>query len=170
MDPEVVVKDKELVQRLESEWQALPSVWVQGVGTGTAAPAAERGAGDTTGEQKRKHKSPPPTPAASMIHWTRQIKEVLSAQESVETGENLGPLEEIEFWHNRCMDLSSISKQLVKKGVKHIESILFLAKSSYLTPFRKLAQQIQVEWIRGPGAYQNMGSGWGGGKRRKPGN
>nr|XP_034361929.1 LOW QUALITY PROTEIN: dynein heavy chain 2, axonemal [Arvicanthis niloticus] len=97
MDPEVVIKDKELVQRLET----------------------------------------------SMIHWTRQIKEVLSAQESVETGDNLGPLEEIEFWHNRCMDLSGIRKQLVKKGVKHIESILFLAKSSYLAPFRKLAQQIQ---------------------------
>lgn len=97
MDPAVVVKDKELVQRLET----------------------------------------------SMIHWTRQIKEVLSAQESVDTGENLGPLEEIEFWNNRCMDLSGISKQLVKQGVKHIESILLLAKSSYLAPFRKLAQQIQ---------------------------
>ncbi|ELR57060.1 Dynein heavy chain 2, axonemal, partial [Bos mutus] len=97
MKPEVVVKDKELVQRLET----------------------------------------------SMIHWTRQIKEVLSAQESVETGENLGPLEEIEFWRNRCMDLSGISKQLVKPGVKHIESILRLAKSSYLAPFMKLAQQIQ---------------------------
>ncbi|KAK2111219.1 Dynein heavy chain 2, axonemal [Saguinus oedipus] len=95
--PEVVVKDKELVQRLET----------------------------------------------SMIHWTWQIKEVLSAQETVETGENLGPLEEIEFWRNRCMDLSGISKQLVKKGVKHIESILHLAKSSYLAPFVKLAQQIQ---------------------------
>uniref|UniRef100_A0A2K5CLM4 Dynein axonemal heavy chain 2 n=1 Tax=Aotus nancymaae TaxID=37293 RepID=A0A2K5CLM4_AOTNA len=83
------------------------------------------------------------SPAASMIHWTRQIKEVLSAQETVETGENLGPLEEIEFWRNRCMDLSGISKQLVKKGVKHIESILRLAKSSYLAPFVKLAQQIQ---------------------------
>lgn len=83
-----------------------------------------------------------------MIHWTRQIKEVLSAQESVETGENLGPLEEIEFWHNRCMDLSGISKQLVKQGVKHIESILLLSKSSYLPPFMKLAQQIQVEGIR----------------------
>ncbi|XP_032136290.1 dynein heavy chain 2, axonemal isoform X3 [Sapajus apella] len=80
---------------------------------------------------------------ASMIHWTRQIKEVLSAQETVETGENLGPLEEIEFWRNRCMDLSGISKQLVKKGVKHIQSILHLAKSSYLAPFVKLAQQIQ---------------------------
>uniref|UniRef100_A0A8C8XZF1 Dynein axonemal heavy chain 2 n=1 Tax=Panthera leo TaxID=9689 RepID=A0A8C8XZF1_PANLE len=97
MEPEVVVKDKELVQRLET----------------------------------------------SMIHWTRQIKEVLSAQESVEIGENLGPLEEIEFWRNRCMDLSGISKQLVKEGVKHIESILHLAKSSYLAPFMKLAQQIQ---------------------------
>ncbi|XP_047688045.1 dynein axonemal heavy chain 2 isoform X1 [Prionailurus viverrinus] len=97
MEPEVVVKDKELVQRLET----------------------------------------------SMIHWTRQIKEVLSAQESVEIGENLGPLEEVEFWRNRCMDLSGISKQLVKEGVKHIESILHLAKSSYLTPFMKLAQQIQ---------------------------
>lgn len=85
-----------------------------------------------------------------MIHWTRQIKEVLSAQESVETGENLGPLEEIEFWRNRCMDLSGISMQLVKQGVKHIESILRLAKSSYLAPFMKLAQQIQVcEWPQG---------------------
>uniref|UniRef100_A0A2K6FUI5 Dynein axonemal heavy chain 2 n=1 Tax=Propithecus coquereli TaxID=379532 RepID=A0A2K6FUI5_PROCO len=95
--PEVVVKDKELVLRLET----------------------------------------------SMIHWTRQIKEVLSAQETVETGENSGPLEEIEFWRNRCTDLSGISKQLVKQGVKHIESILRLAKSSYLVPFMKLAQQIQ---------------------------
>ncbi|XP_074081620.1 dynein axonemal heavy chain 2 isoform X1 [Macrotis lagotis] len=97
MSPEAVVKDKELVQRLET----------------------------------------------SMVHWTRQIKEVLSAQEAVDTGENLGPLEEIEFWLNRCMDLSGISKQLVKKGVKHIESILRLAKSSYLSPFLKLARQIQ---------------------------
>lgn len=170
MDPDMVIKDKELVQRLESEWQALPSVRGQGVGVGKAAPAADRGAGKEgtqTGEQRKKHKTPTPpfSTTASMIHWTRQIKEVLSAQESVETGENLGPLEEIEFWHNRCMDLSGISKQLVKKGVKHIESILFLAKSSYLTPFRKLAQQIQVEWIRGPGLIKHLGSGWGGGKR-----
>ncbi|XP_060146271.1 dynein axonemal heavy chain 2 isoform X6 [Globicephala melas] len=97
MKPEAVVKDKDLVQQLET----------------------------------------------TMIHWTRQIKEVLSAQETVDTGENLGPLEEIEFWRNRCMDLSGISKQLVKPGVKHVESILSLAKSSYLAPFMKLAQQIQ---------------------------
>ncbi|XP_006863561.1 PREDICTED: dynein heavy chain 2, axonemal [Chrysochloris asiatica] len=97
MKPEVVVKDKELVQRLE----------------------------------------------IIVIHWTRQIKEMLSAQETAETGESLGPLEEIEFWRNRCMDLSGISKQLVKQGVKHIENILHLSKSSYLAPFMKMAQQIQ---------------------------
>uniref|UniRef100_A0A8D0HGT5 Dynein axonemal heavy chain 2 n=1 Tax=Sphenodon punctatus TaxID=8508 RepID=A0A8D0HGT5_SPHPU len=97
MQPEVAVKDKALVQRLET----------------------------------------------SMIHWTRQIKEVLRAQEAVESRESSGPLEEIEFWRNRCMDLSEISKQLCKQGVKHIESILVLSKSSYVVPFRTLSMQIQ---------------------------
>ncbi|XP_042299922.1 dynein axonemal heavy chain 2-like, partial [Sceloporus undulatus] len=78
-----------------------------------------------------------------MIHWTRQIKEVLRAQEAVESRESAGPLEEIEFWRNRCMDLSEISKQLCQEGVKHIESILCLSKSSYVAPFQRLAKQIQ---------------------------
>ena len=73
-----------------------------------------------------------------MIHWTRQIKgkllfffniifnkiefsEVLSAQEAVETNENDGPLEEIQFWQNRCADLSGLSKQLDLPGVKKVE-------------------------------------------------
>uniref|UniRef100_A0A8C8SM12 Dynein axonemal heavy chain 2 n=1 Tax=Pelusios castaneus TaxID=367368 RepID=A0A8C8SM12_9SAUR len=97
MKPEVVVKDKALIQRLET----------------------------------------------SVIHWTRQIKEVLRAQEAVESRESTGPLEEIEFWRNRCMDLSEISKQLCRQGVKHIESILALSKSSYVAPFQRLARQIQ---------------------------
>ncbi|XP_064408838.1 dynein axonemal heavy chain 2 [Latimeria chalumnae] len=79
----------------------------------------------------------------AMIHWTRQIKEVLSAQEAVETGETTGPLEEIEFWRYRCTDLSGISEQLCKPGVKHIQTILELFKSSYVGPFRKLSKQIQ---------------------------
>ena len=67
-----------------------------------------------------------------MIHWTRQIKEVLSAQEAVETNENDGPLEEIQFWRNRCADLSGLSKQLDLPSVKKVEKILAAAKSSYL--------------------------------------
>ncbi|XP_059574595.1 dynein axonemal heavy chain 2 isoform X3 [Alligator mississippiensis] len=97
MKPEAVVKDKALIQRLET----------------------------------------------SMIHWTRQIKEVLRAQEAVESRESTGPLEEIAFWKNRCGDLSEISKQLSKQGVKHIETILLLSKSSYVAAFQRLAKQIQ---------------------------
>ena len=79
----------------------------------------------------------------TMIHWTRQIKEVLSAQEAVETNENDGPLEEIQFWRNRCADLSGLSKQLDLPSVKKVEQILAAAKSSYLQSFRKLSRLIQ---------------------------
>ncbi len=82
--------------------------------------------------------------AAAMIHWTRQIKEVLSSQDALQTAENAGPLEEIEFWKNRCADLSGISEQLDKPGVKRITKILELAKSSYVGPFLKLSGQIKV--------------------------
>lgn len=81
---------------------------------------------------------------AAMIHWTRQIKEVLSSQDNFEMSENSGPLEEIEFWKNRCNDLSGISSQLDKPGVKKISHILELAKSSYVAPFTKLSAQIKV--------------------------
>lgn len=79
-----------------------------------------------------------------MIHWTRQIKDVLSAQDALQTSENAGPLEEIEFWKNRCADLSGISEQLDKSGVKRITEILKLAKSSYVAPFTKLSGQIKA--------------------------
>ena len=74
-----------------------------------------------------------------------QLKEVVYAQDSQEITENSGPLEEIEFWRNRCVDLSSISTQLDKPEVKKIESILDAVKSSYVGQFRKYAQQIQVK-------------------------
>ncbi|XP_074657783.1 dynein axonemal heavy chain 2-like [Tubulanus polymorphus] len=84
----------------------------------------------------------------AMIHWTRQIKEVLSSQDAFESSENSGPLEEIEFWKNRCADLSGISQQLDKPGVKKITEILQMAKSSYVGPFLKLSGQIKE------GSYQ----------------
>ncbi|XP_053403795.1 dynein axonemal heavy chain 2-like isoform X4 [Mercenaria mercenaria] len=79
----------------------------------------------------------------AMIHWARQIKEVLNTQDAFEMAETSGPLEEIEFWKNRCQDLSGISMQLDKQGVKKIEQILETAKSSYVAPFRKLSSQIK---------------------------
>ncbi|KAJ8389317.1 hypothetical protein AAFF_G00121820 [Aldrovandia affinis] len=78
-----------------------------------------------------------------MIHWTRQIKEVLNAQETLEAGESSGPLEEISFWRSRCLDLTGISHQLEKPGVSHVQAILQLCKSTYIPAFCKLTKHIQ---------------------------
>lgn len=94
--------------------------------------------------------------SACVIHWARQIKEVLSSQNAFETAENSGPLDEIEFWQNRCADLSGISKQLDKPGVKRVTHILELAKSSYVGPFLKLAGQIKVEFFLSLLEWENI--------------
>lgn len=77
-----------------------------------------------------------------MIHWTRQLKDVLGTQDTPALDETAGPLEEIDFWKARSQDLLGISKQLNKPSVKKITKILDFAKSSYITSFQKLAKQI----------------------------
>ncbi|XP_053341025.1 dynein axonemal heavy chain 2 [Clarias gariepinus] len=78
-----------------------------------------------------------------MIHWTRQINEVLNVQVAVDAGDCSRLMDEITFWMNRCDDLSGISQQLQKQGVCHIRTILQLSKSSYVQPFCNLAKEIQ---------------------------
>ncbi|KNC97489.1 uncharacterized protein SPPG_07404 [Spizellomyces punctatus DAOM BR117] len=78
-----------------------------------------------------------------VVHWTRQIKEVVNNQHASETTENSGPIEEIQFWRSRCDDLSGISEQLNRGDVQQILKVLELAKSSYLEQFVRLANLIQ---------------------------
>ncbi|KAJ3403337.1 hypothetical protein HDV05_007876, partial [Chytridiales sp. JEL 0842] len=78
-----------------------------------------------------------------VVHWTRQIKEVVNNQHTSQTTENSGPLEEIEFWRRRCDDLSGISEQLNKPELQTIVNIIGLAKSSYLDQFLRLSNLIQ---------------------------
>ncbi len=83
-----------------------------------------------------------------MIHWTRQIKEVLANQEALESADSSGPLEEIEFWRARCEDLSGLTTQLDRPGIVRVTQIVEKAKSSYLTPFKKLTRMIQVQIMK----------------------
>ncbi|KAE9255217.1 Dynein-1-beta heavy chain, flagellar inner arm I1 complex [Phytophthora fragariae] len=78
-----------------------------------------------------------------VIHWTRQIKEVINNQDNAHDAEGAGPLEEIKFWEHRTEDLSGITDQLNREGVKEIVEILRAAKSSYLQPFETLSQIIK---------------------------
>ena len=82
--------------------------------------------------------------AVVVIHWTRQIKELLSSQESLDSSNSSGPLEEIDFWRARCVDYSSLTQQLGQPGVLKVIEILQKAKSSYVKPFHKLSRQIEV--------------------------
>lgn len=79
---------------------------------------------------------------STLIHWTRQIKAVVSEQDDGDPFDD-GPLSEIEFWRSRTVDLGGISEQLGRAGVRQIVRVLELAKSSYLEPFLKLSALIQ---------------------------
>eukprot|EP01105_Mastigella_eilhardi_P001895 TRINITY_DN122_c1_g4_i2.p1 TRINITY_DN122_c1_g4~~TRINITY_DN122_c1_g4_i2.p1 ORF type:complete len:4382 (+),score=1298.66 TRINITY_DN122_c1_g4_i2:875-14020(+) len=79
----------------------------------------------------------------TLLHWTKQIKEVITNQENIELAENSGPLAEIEFWNSRTADLSSIRDQLNNPQVQLITQVLQAAKSSYVDPFLRLSNLIQ---------------------------
>lgn len=50
-----------------------------------------------------------------VIHWTRQIKDVVNNHDSSGSAESTGPLDEIEFWKVRAQDLLGIQTQLEGK-------------------------------------------------------
>ena len=75
------------------------------------------------------------------IHWTRQIKEVVNNHDNI--AEISGPIEEIDFWRSRTVDLSGISEQLHRADVKRVVAVLEIAKSSYLGPFETLSLRIK---------------------------
>ncbi|KAF1790945.1 P-loop containing nucleoside triphosphate hydrolase [Phytophthora cactorum] len=72
---------------------------------------------------------------STVIHWTRQIKEVINNQDNAHDAEGAGPLEEIKFWEHRTQDLSGLPTRDC--------GILRAAKSSYLQPFETLSQIIK---------------------------
>jgi dynein heavy chain len=78
------------------------------------------------------------------IHWTRQIKGVLSSHERDISTDSEGPIEELRYWKSRAKDLSSISDQLQSAEVQHIVSILNDACSKYAQPVEALTNLIEM--------------------------
>lgn len=81
---------------------------------------------------------------ATVIHWTRQIKEVVGEKDSSSSMDDGGPLEEIGYWRARARDLGNIRSQLNCADVSAIVSVLREAKSLYyLEPFLNLRSDIE---------------------------
>ena len=82
---------------------------------------------------------------ATMVHWTRQVKDVVGNQEAtLLTQDTDGPLEEIQFWRDRAHDLSNINKQLDRPGVQRIVAVLRLAESRYLSDYDSLRARVET--------------------------
>ena len=82
---------------------------------------------------------------ATAIHWTRQIKTVVSERDTT-TGdeESAGPLEELQYWRARARDLGNIRTQLNREEVAAVVKVLKDAKSLYyLEPFLSLRSDIE---------------------------
>ena len=73
------------------------------------------------------------------IHWTRQIKGVLSNHDHNVASERRGPIEELAFWKARSTDLTSIADQLASEAVQNILTKLRRAKSKYVHPVESLS-------------------------------
>ncbi|GET88803.1 dynein heavy chain, putative [Leishmania tarentolae] len=83
---------------------------------------------------------------ATVIHWTRQIKAVVSQRDTANTEDedHAGPLEEIQYWRARARDLGSIRLQLSRDDVATVVKVLKDAKSFYyLEPFLGLRTDIE---------------------------
>ncbi|KPI85651.1 putative dynein heavy chain [Leptomonas seymouri] len=82
---------------------------------------------------------------ATVIHWTRQIKAVVSERDTAAgDSDNSGPLEELQYWRARARDLGNICTQLNRDEVAAVVRVLKDAKSLYyLEPFLSLRSDIE---------------------------
>lgn len=80
---------------------------------------------------------------SALLHWTRQVKEVL-AQSDAPAGLAGGLLAEVGFWRKRASDLGGIVAQLAAPDAAQLLAVLDAAGSPYLGPFLGLQAATQA--------------------------
>jgi dynein heavy chain len=80
---------------------------------------------------------------STVIYWTRQIKELVSNQDSPTNHAIESPLDEIAYWTRRSNNLVVLTQRLQKPKLKKIIKVLEQASSSYLPGFQTLEKKIQ---------------------------
>jgi len=101
---------------------------------------------DVTSVEKTSSKDKATLLESAIVHWTKQIKNVLKRDPEMvlKTGDHPGPLSELEFWQNKSEDLQSICAQLSSERIKRVLKFLEQNKSTYTGPFSKLQKEVQV--------------------------
>ena len=67
-----------------------------------------------------------------------KVEEVLAKDSTkvLEDGDNPGPLEEIQFWESKRVNLESLFEQMKAKTTRHMASILNVTDSAYYPCFK----------------------------------
>jgi len=81
---------------------------------------------DVTSVEKTSSKDKANLLENAIIHWTKQIKNVLKRDPEMvlKTGTHPGPNSELEFWKNKSEDLQSICSQLASERIKRVLKFL----------------------------------------------
>lgn len=85
----------------------------------------------------------------AIIHWTKQIKNVLrqDPENALKEGKHPGPLAEIDFWDKQADNLDSICEQLNTERIKKVLKFLEQNKSTFISPFSKLQKEVQISRV-----------------------
>ncbi|KAK9909936.1 hypothetical protein WJX75_009720 [Coccomyxa subellipsoidea] len=82
-----------------------------------------------------------------LLHWTRQVKHVVSQQGEGESARGTGPLAEIQSWHRRGDDLAGICAQLDSPEIARVVEMLKLKGSCYLPAFQSLRASLDSKAV-----------------------
>ena len=81
---------------------------------------------------------------SAIVTWTKQIKGVLKMdpEAALKSGENPGPLAELEFWEDKAANLNAIHEQLSGSKIRKVVKVLEVTKSSYYPAFHRLCGEV----------------------------
>lgn len=101
---------------------------------------------DVTSSEKTSSKDKAQLLEGAIIHWSKQIKQVLKRdpESALKNGKHPDPITEINFWKDQSQDLIAICKQLSSERIKKVLKFLEQNKSTYTGPFSKLQKEVQI--------------------------
>lgn len=101
---------------------------------------------DVTNSDRTSSKDKAHILETAIIHWQKQIKNVLKQdpENSLKSGAHPLPTTEIEFWRSKSENLNSICVQLNSERIKKVLKFLEQNKSTYTSPFSKLQKEVQI--------------------------
>lgn len=101
---------------------------------------------DATSSEKSSSKDKAQNLEQALLHWTRQIKNVLKQdpESALKNGNHPDPLTEVAFWRDKSENLNSICDQLASERIKKVLKFLEQNKSTYTGPFSKLQKEVST--------------------------